>query len=421
MTGYPGMRLSDERVAVLAQYNERLENGPPLTDAQFADFMRRFRYLGPLDAIVRTLTGEAKKRILSCAALCHVAASGLGRDYLNRHRVLHLADRDSAEFLSAVPPDILRNMLANASIGDRCMIVLTLPEVGLRVSPGAAFFGSGEHALSVGSAKMLLIEEQADGTSLLEKFAGAMQHVGAPISDMAVWNAWYALIRKCIDDKAVGSLHGSEQIHSALGKALKGLIRRVSGDVYRDPEPFCVHEALKFCVEAYSAAGDWKGCGKAYLDLANHYRAHGERDLESNCYRLARVQFVRGVEALWGQSRTEAMKCYELGREACRRDDNAAAERVLKRLMDTLKEEDAASVRATLQGRVDQVEMELSAIRQELDLANRHDARALWDARSKRGEMNTVAHNLPPHEPPYESPYEPPHEPPREPPSDSAR
>ncbi|APD11136.1 hypothetical protein UC34_25145 [Pandoraea vervacti] len=256
VTGYPGMRLSDERVAVLAQYNEIFENGLRPTSHQFRRFMENFWYLGPLDAMVQSLSRDNKKRLLSCAALCHVASSGLGRDYLNARGDLPLADDDSASFLSAMPPDTLRSMLANAEIGDRCMIVMTLPTLDLRVSPGASCFGNGANALSVSDAKLLLIEMQADGTTLLEKFAAEMRNAGAPISDMAVWKAWYALIRKCIDDKTVGSLHASPVIHSALGDALRGLVRRMSGDLYRDPEPFSVHEAMKYCVDAYCAASD---------------------------------------------------------------------------------------------------------------------------------------------------------------------
>ncbi|VVD97252.1 hypothetical protein PAQ31011_01952 [Pandoraea aquatica] len=253
---YPGMDLSAARVSWLVKFNKRLmlEGGP--SDSMCREFMENFRHMGMWDAMCDCVTDGLKGRVLSCATRAHLLSFGVGRDFLERNRMLESAAQDVAELLRAIPLHIVEVMFARAEIGDRYAIVVTFPKVPLRMALSAECCSDGHFGLRQELAKALLFHPQEDGASLVEKLAQKLGDDTVPASDAVIWRSWSALLYLCIGSKPIADLFLNRRITFALGMVLRLLASRVCG--YPSGDDVRPDRMLEDSKEAFLLAGDGK-------------------------------------------------------------------------------------------------------------------------------------------------------------------
>lgn len=302
-------------MALLDDMNRRLQGDFPPPDCDFRVFLARFATMGIFDSLRNCFAGGEKPDILAWAGQCHVASFGAGRDFLTRDQMLGYASDASGKLFNLLEFDAREKMLQNAWIGPRFQIVLTFPDVALHLPLGRACFEIEPGALSYGEARMLLLGRDPGMPSLLERFSSEMQHTRTPYSDIDVWAAWYACIRRCIGGKPIREFSENLADLRALGFALRALGSRVSGcsNVCDLPLPRILIDSQR----AFDLAKDEKNAALGWIDIANYHLRDGDDRRARDAYACARTRLLEAANVLLVQGKLdEANECIYLARDA---------------------------------------------------------------------------------------------------------
>lgn len=315
---YPDSHLSERRIALLDDFNRRLEGDRWPDDVEFQGFLSRFAHLGPIDTLRNCFTcpdKEDKGDILRWAGQCHVSSYGAGRDFLMRDQRLGDAIDASQKLLSVLQPDARDHMLRRARIGSRFQIVLSFPELALNLPLGRPCFGVEQGALTHDEARLLLLGRDGETPSLLERFSSEMDHTRTPYSDIDVWAAWYACIRCCIGRQPISEFSEDLTEVRSLGFALRALGSRVSGCSYASDLP--LFRILADSLTAFDHAQDGKNVGLGWIDIAGYHQQAGDERRANSAYERAGERFAKTAELLLSQEKSaEANECIALAREA---------------------------------------------------------------------------------------------------------
>ncbi|MFK0378288.1 hypothetical protein [Pandoraea sp. NPDC090278] len=312
---YPESNLSERRMALLDDFNGRLEGEHWPDDVEFRVFLARFANLGPIDTLRNCFTGGDKADILIWAGQCHVSSYGAGRDFLVRDQMLGPAIDASQKLLGALQFEARDDMLRRAWIGPRFQIVLLFPELALNLPLGRSCFGAEPGALSYDEARTLLLGRDGETPSLLEQFSREMDQTRTPYSDIDVWAAWYACIERCIGGKPIREFSADPAELRTLGLALRALGSRVSGCSYTSDLP--LFRILVDSQDAFSHAKDGKNVGLGWLDIASYHLQAGDAKRASNAYQHAGGMFVQVAERLMAQRQSaEGNECIALAHDA---------------------------------------------------------------------------------------------------------
>ncbi|AKC69509.1 hypothetical protein [Pandoraea oxalativorans] len=310
-------------MALLDDFNRRLEEAGWPDDAEFRGFLARFANLGPIDTLRNCFTCGHKQDILIWAGQCHVSSYGAGRDFLVRDQMLGHAIDASQKLLGALHSDARDHMLRRAWIGPRFQIVLSFPELALNLPLGRSCFGAEPGALSYDEARALLLGRDGDTPSLLEQFSNEMDHTRTPYSDIDVWAAWYACIGRCIGGKPIREFSADPAELRTLGLALRALGSRVSGCSYASDLP--LFRILGDSLEAFDHAQDGKNVALGWIDIAGYHLQAGDEQRASSAYMRAGGRFHQIAERLMAQGKSaEGNECLVQAHDAY---EKAAAHR----------------------------------------------------------------------------------------------
>ncbi|VVE61356.1 hypothetical protein PAN31117_00550 [Pandoraea anapnoica] len=312
---YPESNLSERRMALLDNFNRRLEGRNCPDDVEFRGFLARFSNLGPIDTLRNCFTGGDKADILIWAAQCHVSSYGAGRDFLVRDQMLDHATDASQKLLDALQSDARDHMLRSARIGPRFQIVLSFPEVALNLPLGRSCFGTEPGALSYDEARALLLGRDGGTPSLLERFSSEMDRTRTPYSDMDVWAAWYACIERCIGGKPIREFSADPTEFRTLGFALRALASRVSECSNASDLPLL--RMLANSLEAFDHAQDGKNVALGWSNIAGYHLQAGDEQLASRAYTHAGGRFTQAAELLMAERKSaEGNQCMVLAHDA---------------------------------------------------------------------------------------------------------
>ncbi|AJP56396.1 hypothetical protein UC34_04080 [Pandoraea vervacti] len=266
-------------MAILNEFNQQCLGGFDLPDRVFADFLKRFRSMGPLDVVSSHLAGNRKADRLYAAALCHVASIGGGRDYLQRVGKLELADHSALLLLNAMPSGQRAAMLDGATLGTHLQIVLTFPGIDLRMALGASCFGDGQGALTPAQTRRWFLQcNEEDGgrarqggrISVAEKFVSETgSEIGSEIDsevgeaarspDLQSWRTWCALTQRCIDARPVADVRGQPRVMETLGHVWHALARTAPQSL---TDATSISELLWKSAAAFANVDDLKTYGR---------------------------------------------------------------------------------------------------------------------------------------------------------------
>ncbi|VVE31498.1 hypothetical protein [Pandoraea commovens] len=298
---YPDSNLSERRMALLDDFNRRLEGGGSPDDVAFRGFLARFANLGPIDTLRNCFTCGDKADILIWAGQCHVSSYGAGRDFLVRDQMLGHAIDASRELLGALQSDARDHMLRRACIGPRFQIVLSFPELALNLPLGRPCFGDEPGALSYDEARALLLGHDEQTPSLLERFSSEMGHTHTPYSDIDVWAAWYDCIQRCMGGKPIREFSADPAELRTLGMALRALGSRISGCSYTSDLP--LFKMLVDSLEAFDHAQDGMNVALGWIDIACYHEQAGDQRA-SSAYMHAGGRFYQIAEQLMAQGKS---------------------------------------------------------------------------------------------------------------------
>ncbi|VVE76458.1 hypothetical protein [Pandoraea sputorum] len=299
---YPDSNLSERRMALLDDFNRRLEGESGPDDVEFRGFLARFANLGPIDTLRSCFTGGDKADILIWAGQCHVSSYGAGRDFLMRDQMLGHAIDASKKLLNALQPDARDDMLRRAWIGPRFQIVLSFPELALNLPLGHSCFGAEPGALSYDEARALLLGREGETPSLLERFSSEMDHTRTPYSDVDVWAAWYACIGRCTGGKPVREFSEDPAELRTLGLALRALGSRVSGCSNASDLP--LFRILVDSLEAFDHAQDERNVALGWIDIASYHQQVGDEQRAGSAYMHAGGRFYQIAERLMAEGKS---------------------------------------------------------------------------------------------------------------------
>ncbi|MCE4062307.1 hypothetical protein LXM60_19085 [Pandoraea sputorum] len=326
---YPNSNLSERRVALLNDFNRRMEGGSGPDDVEFRGFLARFSNLGPIDSLRNCFTCGDKADILIWAGQCHVSSFGAGRDFLMRDQMLGHATDASQMLLNALQPDARDHMLKHARIGPRFQIVLSFPELALNLPLGRSCFGAEPGALSYDEARTLLLGREGETPSLLERFSSEMEHTRTPYSDIDVWAAWYDCIGRCTGGKPIREFSAHPAELRTLGLALRALGSRISGCSYASD--LSLFRILVDSLEAFDHAQDGRNVALGWIDIAVYHQQAGDEKRASSAYMHAGGRFYQEAERLMAEGASaEGNECMVLAHDAYEKaalHANAAANR----------------------------------------------------------------------------------------------
>ncbi|VVE27464.1 hypothetical protein [Pandoraea anhela] len=323
---YPDYTLSDARVARLEDFNTQVSLGAYPMDSLFKDFLAHFKYMGLCDAIRNSLSGGVKSRLLSCAALCHIASIGKGRDFLATQGMLEYADRDALTLLNEIPLSERKAMLGSARLGERYQIVIKFEKIDLNIPLGSLCFGNGQGALTVEETRTLLLDRGSRECSLLQQFAREMTQTRTPGFDAQIGHAWMSAIERCVDGGDMANFSRERLDMLSLGTALRALATKEAGYMPRNDGRLA--NMLNQTRAAFQRAGNPKECALAYADIGTYLLHSGEINRAREAYRYAGEAFDEAMCALLAVKRVaDAKGCRDLALQAYgnARDDEAAA------------------------------------------------------------------------------------------------
>ncbi|MCE4062308.1 hypothetical protein LXM60_19090 [Pandoraea sputorum] len=271
---YPSQSLSESRIDQLADFTCQFDGSQVPSDSAIDDFMSHFAHMGLRDMVLGCLSDGEKKRILCRAARCHVATFGPGRDFLERRKLLHHVDKDAADLFGALPAPVKEAMITHACIGDRGQIVLTFPDIGLRIPLGRTLLGTGEGALVMDEVRQLLMYQEGQLESLLERFSAELGRVDAEYPDNDACHVWNDLIERYIDGKPMDQFSNAPTMLGMLAFALRALAGRVSARGLHHEFP--IPGMLTDSALAYFYAGDPKSCADSLIEMGHFHQRRSD-------------------------------------------------------------------------------------------------------------------------------------------------
>lgn len=338
---YPNQTLSESRIGRLSEFTRKFDGGGVPSDTAIDTFMSHFAHMGVRDMLLGCMSDGDKKRILCRAARCHVGTFGPGRDFLERRKLLHRVDQDSADLFGALPASVKETMMTRARVGDHGQIVLTLPDTGLRVPLGRTLLGTGEGALTTYEVRQLLMYEDGQLESLLERFSVGLGRVDAQYPDNEACHVWNDLIERCIDGKPIEQFSSDRTTLSLLGFALRALAGRLSARGLHHEFP--IQQMLANSAQAYFHAEDPKSCADSLIEMGHCHQRKGDVRLAAWANKIAANVLAGAALELWDVGRhAEAEGCRRLASEAYATERALAATIGVQRAAELLDEVGAA-------------------------------------------------------------------------------
>ncbi|VVE31523.1 hypothetical protein [Pandoraea commovens] len=308
---YPNQSLSELRIDRLTDFTCKFDVGQVPSDSAIDDFMSHFSHMGLRDMVLSCLSDTEKKRILCRAARCHVATFGPGRDFLERRKLLDQVDQDAVELIGALPAPIKEAMITSARIGDYGQIVLTFPDIGLRVPLGRTLLGTGAGALTTDEVKQLLMYQDGQLESLLEKFSAGLGRVNAEYPDNEACHVWYDLIQRCVDGKPINQFSNDPTVLGMLASALRALASRVSERGLHHEFP--IPRMLTNSAIAYFHADDPKSCAESLIEMGHGHQRRRDFRNAASANKIAADVLAGAALDLWNVGRyDDAEECRQL-------------------------------------------------------------------------------------------------------------
>ncbi|VVE76462.1 hypothetical protein [Pandoraea sputorum] len=308
---YPSQSLSESRIDQLAEFTCKFDGSQAPSDSEIDAFMSHFAHMGLRDMVLGCLSDGEKKRILCRAARCHVATFGPGRDFLEQQKLLHHVDQDAADLFGALPASVKEAMITGVRIGDRGQIVLTFPDIGLRIPLGRTLLGTGEGALVMDEVRQLLMYQDGQLESLLERFSAGLGHVDAEYPDNEACHVWNDLIERCIDGKPIDQFSNDPAMLGMLAFALRAMAGRVSAR--RLHHEFPIRRMLTDSALAYFHAGDPKSCADSLIEMGHYHQRRSDFRNAAWANKLAANVLASAALDLWNvEQHAEADQCRQL-------------------------------------------------------------------------------------------------------------
>ncbi|VVE31604.1 hypothetical protein [Pandoraea commovens] len=319
----PRETLSDRRLDVLRDFNRKVAENSRPPQGVFFDFMEFFTYMGPIDLLGDFIDDDRRKsETLSRLARCHIATSSAGRDFLAGQGLLSQVVDDSWTLMRGLRRAAREQMLEGAELGDRHLIVMTFPNLELRMPLEIECFRRGDGALSEAEAWKLIMTCDATNRTLLDRFASEQRSAQVETYDTDVLRAWCELLNCCRRQTPVGQ-HGSKEILEAFGYAYLAIARGAA--TKEDHARLPLLEILRLCVQFFDEAISPKASGLVWRDVAKYFHEKGEKSQEIVALNTAGAKLFLAADgySLLKQA-DKARKFLEMAFDAYRESGNLA-------------------------------------------------------------------------------------------------